>query len=537
MLLRMHGGRRLAASFASLAVMSAVAGACGSSSKEQPGRLTPSSGGTGGTTSRSSGGTSSGVTTGGTGGSGTGGTSTIAITGGSSGSSGESNEGGVGANGADCGGDEYQAMLVPLDLYVMLDSSGSMLDTIGTQTKWDAIQSAVTTFINDPASAGIGIGLQFFPQRDPNVPDTCSTQAQCGANNLCLNNFCKNAGPGFFVCDTNADCVQDRQDFGPCTPLTFCWSSHGTTLCHDDSDCTGGRGDCVPYNQCSGNTNLICPQRGAACVTTTGDSYGTCEAQPPQCEHTANCDAGAYAAPAAEIATLPDAAANLSKVIGPKMPTGQTPTAPALEGAIEHAQAWAKTHAGHTVAVLLATDGLPTECVADPTNDTTGINGVVSVAKAGVQDKPSIQTFVIGVFSHDDDTLLNAGSNLDQIATAGGTASAHIVGSTGNVEQDFLDALDAIRGTRLPCTFQIPTPTSGKFNKNQVNVVFSQSGKKQTLYYWPDAKSCDEAEGGWYYDDPSAPTQIIACPASCTAFQNGSGGKVSIELGCQTVVK
>jgi hypothetical protein len=255
------------------------------------------------------------------------------------------------------------------------------------------------------------------------------------------------------------------------------------------------------------------------------------------CEHTANCDATVYAAPAAEIATLPGAAANLSSVIGPKMPDGQTPTAPALQGAIAHAQAWAKAHAGHTVAVLLATDGLPTECIADDTTDPSGIDGVVAVAKAGVSATPSIQTFVIGVFSQADDTTLNAGSNLDQIATAGGTETAHIVGSTGNVEQDFLDALDSIRGTRLPCNFQIPAPKGGKFDKNQVNVVFTQGNEKQTLYYWPSADACDKADGGWYYDDPSAPTQIIACPASCSEFQNASGGKVSIELGCQTVVK
>lgn len=462
------------------------------------------------------------------------------VAGGSSGTSGSSNEAGAGANGPACGGDQYEAMLLPLDLYVMLDSSGSMLDTIGTQTKWQAIQSAVTTFINDPASAGIGIGLQFFPQKDPNIPDTCTTTAQCGANNLCLNNFCKTAGPKIYVCDTEADCMQNGQDFGPCTPLTYCWSSAVSssviTYCHDDSECPGGRGDCVPFNQCSGNPAIACNARGKTC-TVNGMSEGTCDAVPAQCQNTANCNANAYAAPAAEIATLPDAAASLSGVIGPKMPDGQTPTAPALQGAIDHARTWAKAHAGHTVAVLLATDGLPTECIADPTNDPSGINGVVTIAKAGVSGSPSIQTFVIGVFSQADDTMLNAGSNLDQIATAGGTKSAHIVGSTGNVEQDFLDALDAIRGTRLPCNFQIPTPTSGTLQKDKVNVVFTQGGQRQTLYYWPDAKSCDATDGGWYYDDPSSPTQIIACPASCTAFQNAAGGKVSIQLGCDAVVK
>jgi hypothetical protein len=532
MLSCMQARRRLAASIASLAAMSAFAFACSSNHKDGSGGLGAGKGGAGGAT----GGTSS---SGGSSATSSGGSSTVVLTGGSSGTSGSGNEGGDGAIGTTCGGDVHQAMLLPLDLYVMLDSSGSMLDTIGTRTKWEAIQSAITTFINDPASAGIGIGLQFFPQKDPNIPDTCSTTAQCGDNNLCLNNFCKNAGPKIYVCDTGADCMQGGQDFGPCTPLTYCWSSGGTTFCHDDTECSGGRGDCVPFNQCSGNKNLICKQAGAACKDTDGTSYGTCVAQPPQCEKTANCAAAAYAAPAAEIATLPGAAASLGGVIMPKMPEGQTPTAPALQGAIQHAETWAGAHAGHAVAVVLATDGLPTECIADTTNDPSGIAGVVTIAKAGVSASPSIQTFVIGVFSQADDMTMNASGNLDQIATAGGTAKAHIVGATGNVEQDFLDALDEIRGSRLPCNFQLPESTSGTFDKNKVNVVFNDGSQNQTLYYWPDAKSCDPKDGGWYYDDPNAPTQIIACPASCTAIQNASGSKasVNISLGCNSLVK
>lgn len=528
MLSGMQGGRRLAASSASLAALGALAFACGGSHKDNPGGLTSSN----------SGGSTGGGSTGGSGGS-TGGGPNVIVTGGSAGSNGSSNEAGNGTVGPGCGGDVHRAMLLPLDLYVMLDSSSSMLDTIGTRTKWDAIQSALTTFLEDPASADIGIGLQFFPQRDPAIPDTCSTTAECGANNLCLNNFCKNAGPKFYICDTAADCVQDGQDFGPCTPLTFCWSSGGSTYCHDDSECPGGRGDCVPYNQCSGNRNLLCSRQGAACTDAGGTSYGTCEPQPPACQNTASCAASAYATPAAEIATLPGAAANLRDVLTAKMPLGQTPTAPALQGALGHALTWAKAHAGHAVAVVLATDGLPTECVADPTADPSGVDGVVTIAKAGVSGSPSIQTFVIGVFSQADDATMNAGDNLDRIATAGGTEKAHIVGATGDVEQDFLDALDAIRGSRLPCNFQLPEPTSGSFDANKVNVVFDDGNRSRTLYYWPDAAACDPTDGGWYYDDPNAPTQIIACPASCSAIQGASGAKasVNISLGCDSLVK
>jgi hypothetical protein len=538
MLSCMQGGRRLAASLALLACACGLATACGSSDKTSGGGLgsgnsktggSGGSGATGGATGASGGSSATSANGGGSSG-------TISVSGGTSGTTGSAGEG------TQCGGDEYEAMLVPLDLYVMLDSSGSMFDTVGTATKWDAIGSALTSFINDPASAGIGIGLQFFPQHDPNVPTTCTTIAQCGTDNLCLANFCKNAGPKFYVCDTDNDCIQNGQSYGPCSPFSYCQSSGGATPCHNDQDCTGGRGDCVVYGNCSGNVDFTCPTQGSACTLTTGQSLGTCGPPVPQCQHTANCDPTVYATPAAEIAELPGAAANVSSVIAQKMPDGQTPTAPALEGAIDHARTWAQAHTGHTVAVLLATDGLPTECIADPTNDPTGIDGVATTAQAGVSGTPSIETFVIGVFSQADNTQLMAGSNLDQIAMAGGSQSATIVGATGDVEQQFVDALDAIRGTRLPCNFQIPTPTSGSFDQSQVNVVFTQGDSKQTLYYWPNAAACDANDGGWYYDNPTAPTTIIACPTSCTAFQSASadassGAKVSIELGCRTVVK
>jgi hypothetical protein len=73
-----------------------------------------------------------------------------------------------------------------------------------------------------------------------------------------------------------------------------------------------------------------------------------------------------------------------------------------------------------------------------------------------------------------------------------------------------------------------------------VNVIYTEGGDQTYLYYWPNEGACDPETGGWYYDvDPSAgaPTKIIACPASCTEFQTSTEGKVSIRLGCATVVK
>jgi len=42
---------------------------------------------------------------------------------------------------------------------------------------------------------------------------------------------------------------------------------------------------------------------------------------------------------------------------------------------------------------------------------------------------------------------------------------------------------------------------------------------------------CAEAEnGGWYYDNASAPTRIYVCPCTCARF---GAGRVDVRLGCE----
>ncbi|HEY3668765.1 MAG TPA: hypothetical protein VGL19_22360, partial [Polyangiaceae bacterium] len=70
-----------------------------------------------------------------------------------------------------CAAHVSSAEPIPLDMYIMLDSSSSMLDpTSATTTKWDAVKTALTSFLNDSASAGLGVGLQYFPLTKPNAP-------------------------------------------------------------------------------------------------------------------------------------------------------------------------------------------------------------------------------------------------------------------------------------------------------------------------------------------------------------------------------
>ena len=428
---------------------------------------------------------------------------------GNDGGSGNGQANGPGLSDA-CAAKVSTATAVPLDIYIMLDVSTSMLDLTAMQvSKWDAVKVAVESFLRDNASAGLGVGLQYFPLPKPNVPSSCSSNAECGDSGPCFLKFCRNSS-NLFPCQSNADCLTSTGD---------------------------NAGPCVNLAQCSKNPDYICPNPGSACqAADTTEDLGTCETVTQSfCQHTASCDVTQYSTPNTPIATLPAAAPGLISSIDAQTPSGNTPTAPALSGAIRQATQWATSHPDHRVVTVLATDGLPTECTP------TAINSVAALAKAGVSGTPSINTFVIGVFGPDD-VANGAPANLDTIALQGGTNKAFIVDTQKDVTTQFQAALDTIRGARLACQFQIPASTTGEaLDYGKVNVQLSNGAQKTVIYYVKNAAACDASTGGWYYDiDPSAgvPTKIIACPTTCDTFQAApSGASVGIALGCQTILK
>jgi len=173
----------------------------------------------------------------------------------------------------------------PLDLYIMLDQSSSMSDSVSGGTKWTAVTSAINQFMMQPGLDGISVGLQFFGV--PTSGPTCSV----------------------LTCTIDTDC-------GPsaCGPCSFGF-------------CTGA-------------------------LASGGDS----------------CTAADYAHPAVEIAALPGVASPIMSSIGGHSPSTSTPTSAALQGAVDHAKAWATAHAGDTAVAVLATDGDPTECDTDITH-------------------------------------------------------------------------------------------------------------------------------------------------------------------------
>jgi hypothetical protein len=76
---------------------------------------------------------------------------------------------------AACGIETAQANITPLNLYVMFDKSSSMGPDV-TSTKWAGARKGMAAFVNDPASTGLRIALNFFPRPVDGTP-SCDSAA------------------------------------------------------------------------------------------------------------------------------------------------------------------------------------------------------------------------------------------------------------------------------------------------------------------------------------------------------------------------
>jgi hypothetical protein len=333
--------------------------------------------------------------------------------GGSKGTSGS----GLSANGCDvttddavCAAQAYEGEAVPLDIYIMFDQSGSMLNDVGGLTRLEAVERATRTFLTDQASARISVGVGYF---------------------------------GF-------------------QPI--------------------GQTSCLP------------------------DDYAS-----PSVPVTLNHEAVLHS-------------------LAEREPTGETPTGAAIRGACGYAKQWKESNAGHSVVLLLLTDGepkAPMSCASGACCPT--LADAVQAAADCRDGDPGIETYVLGVGPYLD--------NLQQIAKAGGTDHAYLIGDQ-DVEQQVLQALDSIRGAAsIPCDLKLPEPSgSTALDYGLVNVAYQDSScALSTIYAVPNAASCDAQQGGWYYDDPAAPSSVKLCDPSCDRV-SAPGGRLAFTVGCETEV-
>lgn len=104
--------------------------------------------------------------------------------------------------------------------------------------------------------------------------------------------------------------------------------------------------------------------------------------------------------------------------------------------------------------------------------------------------------------------------------------------------QVFTDITQAVvSGSQVACELDVPSPAQGTLDPAQVNVKYQMGGQPPGVTLPQVATEADcTGSGGWYYDNPTAPTKITLCPATCTDVQNDPSANVSIELGCATQI-
>jgi hypothetical protein len=402
-----------------------------------------------------------------------------------------------------CAEEAHRAEIVPLDLMILVDASASMSDAAGMGSKWEAAQSALSAFVRDPQSAGLGVGLQFYPG---------------GKERPCMNDLdCGWMRAGTFYCKPRQLCLGAGglngapSCGGPNSP-----SCPAGTTCTNIGRCATSGADCA-------NIGQACPAAGGMCV---GGERSCRDVLP-----STGCDEAGYATPAVAIAGLPANEADLARTVLAKNPLGSTPMGPAVRGVLTQLRAHLAANPGRKVALILVGDGLPGGCAM---NDIASIANNLNAAMTG---PPSIPTYVIGVFTPDD--AAESQVQMDRLAMAGGTTRSFLLTSTPDLTQRLQQALDQIRGAAIACEFNIPPPTAGPIDFNRVNVRHTGAAGTQDLLYVESADKCDPLRGGWYYDVPpgrGTPTRILVCDASCRGFNMEATAKVDLLFGCATRV-
>ena len=239
-------------------------------------------------------------------------------------------------------------------------------------------------------------------------------------------------------------------------------------------------------------------------------------------DDTIDCNESRYAEPAVAIDTLDQSGPAIVSAMNDMVPGGLTPTGPALTGALDYTASWAKAHPGRATAVVLVSDGYPTQCQPQSVSD------LAKIAEQAHLNAPYVRTYVIG---------LGGDFNLDAIALSGGTHAAFKV-DEGDISGSFSAALHNVTDTKLACEYALPPAPAGnqKLDLTRVQVIYSTAGDASTeeIPALAGIDAClNSPNGGWYYDDASAPTSILVCPCTCSRFE---AGRVDVRVGCRPAV-
>jgi hypothetical protein len=138
-----------------------------------------------------------------------------------------------------CAKETFAAERAPVDLVLVVYGSESMDQMSGTQTKWQRVREAVQTFVEDRASAGLGVGLSIFPAIGAHAHETCLRDADCGGTQPNSLQFCGYAG----IC------------FNKAFPIAETWTCFNAGPFQTPFECPGGL-TCTPSGKCSQTRGL-----------------------------------------------------------------------------------------------------------------------------------------------------------------------------------------------------------------------------------------------------------------------------------------
>lgn len=219
-------------------------------------------------------------------------------------------------------------------------------------------------------------------------------------------------------------------------------------------------------------------------------------------------------------------------------PNGSTPTMEALQGGysvLDNLVPFPPLPTKGKKVVILMSDGEP--------NDDSGITALVK-QKAGQADP--ITTF--SVFVGDLQFTDTARKFMTDVAINGGTApqgcdqsavnpnnSCHFQITPGakpvaQVKQDFIDALNTIRGLASACELDISlVDKDGRpADPEKVNVRFvDKDDETKVIKDIPR-----DGANGWTYDDDSNPTKVILHGSYCDEARANKSVKPEVQLGC-----
>jgi hypothetical protein len=215
-----------------------------------------------------------------------------------------------------------------------------------------------------------------------------------------------------------------------------------------------------------------------------------------------------------------------------------------IEGAIRGISTYTTSHdlnvgrpAGRTTIGVLMTDGDPNGC-----NENID-NLAQLVADHFAATKGAVKMFFIGetgaTLASLEKYAVNGGAAPHTDFCGGGPSPCHYWDVGDGQPAAFLSAMASIVGQAtvshpLPCTFKVPPPPDGKtLDPKLVNVKFTdKNGQPIGIYRVESEATCDPSVGGWYYDDPAAPTEIQLCATTCSTVSAATGANVAVELGC-----